>query len=56
MYTYKVDHTHTPIRLTSALQECNTYVSRGVYVLEGEFKLGSDINGLPVLTFTGHKF
>jgi hypothetical protein len=56
VYTYKVDRTHTPIRLASALQECNNYVSRGVYVLEGEFQSGGDINGLPVLTFTGQKF
>jgi hypothetical protein len=44
------------IRLASTVQECNNYVSRGVYVLGGEFKLGSDIDGFPVLTFTGQKF
>ena len=56
VYTYKVGQTNTPIRLASALQECNNYVSRGVYVLEGDFQLGSDINGLPLLTFKGHTF
>jgi len=56
VYTYKVDHTHTPMRLASALLECNNYVSRGVCVLEGQFKLGGDIDGFPVLTFTGQKF
>ena len=56
VFTYKVDHTHTEIRIASALQECNNYVSRGLSVLEGELKLRSDINGLPVMTFTGQKF
>jgi len=44
------------MRLASALLECNNYVSRGVCVLEGQFKLGGDIDGFPVLTFTGQKF